>query len=178
MVAEGEKALLGAAIGTIVFALLVPGTAVGLVPFLLTRWRPGPPFLGVAATRWLGAALLLLAAPVLLDFLVRFVREGHGTPAPVAPTQRLVVGGPFRHVRNPAYVAVIAMLTGQALVFASLPVLAYTAVVAVGFHLFVVFYEEPTLRRTFGAEYEAYCAEVPRWIPRLSAARRSGASGY
>ena len=87
--------------------------------------------------------------------------------APIAPTERLVVGGPFRWVRNPGYISVIALLLGQALVFGSSVLLAYAAVIALGFHLFVVFYEEPTLRRQFGAEYETYCRAVRRWIPRL-----------
>src|SRR5262249_19139083 len=104
-------------------------------------------------------------------FNLRFVVEGRGTPAPIAPTEHLVVGGPFRWVRNPGYIAVIALLLGQALLLGSSAVLAYATVVALGFHLFVVFYEEPTLRRQFGAEYETYCHAVPRWIPRLRPAK-------
>lgn len=161
------RAPLSAVLGTIVFTIFVPGTVVGLVPYWLSGWALDPPFLGSIATRWAGVALLLFGAPVFLAFVTRFVREGHGTPAPVAPTRHLVVGGVFRRVRNPGYVAVLAMIVGQALVFARLAVLAYAALVAAAFHLFVVFYEEPTLRRQFGAEYEAYCREVPRWLPRL-----------
>jgi protein-S-isoprenylcysteine O-methyltransferase Ste14 len=162
----GARAPYSAVVGTIVFTICVPGTVIGLGPFLLSRWTFQPPFLGSMVTRWLGTALLVVAAPVFFDFLVRFVREGHGTPAPVAPPQRLVVGGVFRRVRNPGYLAVLSLLVGQALLFGSLAVLAYAAVVAVAFHLFVVLYEEPTLRRQFGAEYEAYCRDVPRWLPR------------
>ena len=77
-----------------------------------------------------------------------------------------LVGGPFRWVRNPGYVSVLALLLAQSLIFASPALLAYAAALALGFHLFVVFYEEPTLRRQFGAEYEAYCRAVPRWLPR------------
>jgi protein-S-isoprenylcysteine O-methyltransferase Ste14 len=154
-------------IGTVVFVLVVPGSVIGLGPYLLSGWRVGDPVLGWPASRGLGVVLLVLAAPVFVAFCVRFVREGHGTPAPIAPTRRLVVGGPFRHVRNPGYVAVVAMLVGQGLVLGSRPVLVYAAAVALGFHLFVVLYEEPTLRRQFGADYDAYCRAVPRWVPRL-----------
>lgn len=165
------RGLLGATLGTIAFVLVVPGTAIVLIPYLLTDWRLAQPLLGWNATRGLGVALLVLALPILVLFNLRFVVEGHGTPAPVAPPERLVVGGPFRWVRNPGYVAVTTLLIGQALLFGSLALLVYAAGIALAFHLFVVFYEEPTLHRQFGAEYEAYCRAVPRWIPRLG--RRS-----
>lgn len=167
MAAHAQRTLLRAAAGTIVFVMLVPGTALVLVPYLLTGWRLAPPLLGWSATRWFGVALIALALPVFVLFNLRFVVEGRGTPAPVAPPERLVVGGPFRWVRNPGYVAAIALLVGQALLFASPRLLVYAASIALGFHLFVLLYEEPALRRQFGAEYEAYCRAVPRWIPRL-----------
>ena len=159
--------LLRAALGTAVFVLLVPGTVVVIGPWLVTNWRFAPPLLGLRATRWLGAALLVLALPLFAAFNLRFVLEGRGTPTPIAPTERLVVGGPFRWVRNPGYLSVIALVVGQALLFASPWLFLYAAAMAFGFHLFVLLYEEPTLRRRFGAEYEAYCGAVPRWIPRL-----------
>jgi protein-S-isoprenylcysteine O-methyltransferase Ste14 len=162
-----DRPPLRAVLGTLVFVPLVPGTVVGLVPYLLSGWRLVPPLFDGGASRALGAALFLLALPVFADFLVRFVREGHGTPAPVEPPKRLVVGGAFHRVRNPAYVSVVSMVVGQGLFFASVPVLLYAALLAFGFHLFVVLYEEPALRRQFGAEYEEYCRRVPRWIPRL-----------
>ena len=160
-----------ALVGTIVFVAVLPATVIGLVPYWLTGWRLRPPFLDTSVTRWLGALLVVVALPLFLSFLGRFVFEGRGTPAPVAPTERLVVGGPFQWTRNPGYVAVIAMLIGQALFFASPPVLVYAALVALAFHAFVLAYEEPTLRRTYGAEYEAYCRRVPRWIPRRPTSR-------
>lgn len=156
-----------AVLGTAVFVVLVPGTVVGWLPYWLTGWQMQPPWAGVEATRWLGGLLLAGGALVFVDFVSRFVWEGHGTPAPVAPTRHLVQNGPFRFCRNPGYVAVIAMLAGQALLFGSGRLLLYASAVAVAFHLFVVFYEEPTLRRTFGQEFEAYCRRVPRWLPRL-----------
>ena len=158
----GERSLLGATLGTILFVAVVPGTVIGVVPYLLSGWRLGPP-----ASRWVGTGLFLLALPLFVNFLVRFVREGHGTPAPVAAPERLVVGGAFRYVRNPGYVAVVSMVVGQGLFFGSRAILAYAACLALGFHLFVVFNEEPTLRRRFGDEYAAYCRRVPRWLPRV-----------
>ena len=156
-----------AALGTAVFTLVVPGPVVGLVPYLLSGWR----LASCVSQRVLGVLLILAALPVFVAFLVRFVREGIGTPAPIAPTERLVVGGPFERVRNPGYAAVVGLVVAQALLFASPAVAAYAVLLALGFHLFVVLYEEPALRRRFGAEYEAYCRRVPRWLPRRSSAR-------
>jgi protein-S-isoprenylcysteine O-methyltransferase Ste14 len=163
----GSRSLLAATAGTILFVALVPATVIVLAPRWLSGWVLRPPLLGWAGVRWIGAALLLLALPVFLDFLVGFVRRGRGTPAPVAPPERLVVSGVFRYVRNPGYVAVVSMVVGQGLLLGSRAVLAYAACLALGFHLFVVLYEEPTLRRQFGEEYAAYCGRVPRWLPRL-----------
>jgi len=168
----GRKPPLRALLGTIVFVLLVPGSVIALGPFLLTRWYLAPPLGGASWTRWLGVVLFFAGLPVFVNFLVRFVWEGHGTPAPVAPTRRLVVGGAFRYVRNPGYLGVLAMLFGQGLFFASPAVLLYASGVGIAFHVFVLLYEEPTLRRQFGAAYVAYCREVPRWIPRLRPRRR------
>ena len=159
------------AIGTIVFVLAVPGTVVGYVPFLLSHWTIGPPLFGWPFMRWLGVGLgtglILAAAPIFIDFVTRFALEGRGTPAPIAPTRHLVVGGGFRYVRNPGYIAVVSLLVGQGLLFGSAGIMLYAAIVALVFHLFVLMYEEPTLRRQFGAAYEAYCREVPRWVPRF-----------
>lgn len=158
-----------AVVGTAAFVAIVPGTVVGWVPWWLTGWVSLPPLAGFEATRWLGGLLLAAGALVFVDFVSRFVWEGHGTPAPVAPTRHLVVHGPFRFVRNPGYVAVLAMLVGQALVLGSGRLLLYAAAVGAAFHLFVLYHEEPTLRRRFGEDFEAYCRRVPRWLPRLPA---------
>jgi protein-S-isoprenylcysteine O-methyltransferase Ste14 len=155
-----------ALVGTIVFVAVLPATVIVLAPYWITGWRLAPPFLGLELTRWLGVAMVVAALPLFLSFLGRFVFEGRGTPAPIAPTEKLVVGGPFRWVRNPGYVAVVAMLVGQALFFASPGALLYAAAVGLAFHVFVLVYEEPTLRDTYGAEYDAYCKAVPRWVPR------------
>nr|WP_321576619.1 isoprenylcysteine carboxylmethyltransferase family protein [Bradyrhizobium barranii] len=129
------------------------------------------PFLGVELTRFVGAALILAGLAGLVDSFARFALQGLGTPAPIAPTQHLVVTGLYRYVRNPIYVAVAAVIFGQALLFGDWGLFAYGAVVWLAFHLFVVGYEEPTLKRSFGTEYEAFCINVPRWIPRLAAWR-------
>jgi protein-S-isoprenylcysteine O-methyltransferase Ste14 len=105
---------------------------------------------------------------VLLDSFARFAIKGLGTPAPVFPTRYLVISGLYRYVRNPMYVAVVSVIAGQGLIFENVRVLEYGALVWLGFHLFVVAYEEPTLRATFGPEYESFCRGVSRWIPSLS----------
>jgi len=156
-------------LGTLVFVLVVPTTAIGYLPYALTGWLARPPLFPGA--RGLGIALFVAALPLFVAFNLRFVFEGGGTPAPIAPTRHLVVGGPFRSVRNPGYVAVLALVTAQGLVFGSVRVLAYAGALLVAFHLFVVLYEEPTLRQRFGSEYDRYCRRVPRWFPGLQ--RRS-----
>ncbi len=120
------------------------------------------PFLRAA-----GALLIVAGIPVLLDSFARFALQGLGTPAPVFPTRHLVVGGFYRYVRNPMYVAVVSVIVGQGFLLGNLRLLVYGAIIWLGFHVFVLAYEEPKLRATFGAEYEAFCVHVPRWLPRL-----------
>ena len=155
-----------AVLGTALF-LLAPGFVAGLVPWWISRWRVGAPFLGFQPIRVLGILLIGLGVPVLLDSFARFAVQGVGTPAPVFPTLHLVVKGLYRHVRNPMYLAVVSVILGQGLILGNVRVLEYAALVWLGFHLFVLVYEEPTLRKSFGVEYEAFCANVPRWLPRL-----------
>lgn len=100
-----------------------------------------------------------------------FIRRGRGTPNPLDPPKVLVARGPYRWTRNPMYVSVMPMLLAEAIIFRSATLLVYTAIVLLGFHLFVVFYEEPSLKRRFGESYENYCREVPRWLPRRPASR-------
>ena len=155
-------------VGTALFVLLLPSQIAGTVPWLLSRWRMGPPFWGWSGFRTVGILLIAAGLPVLAAAIVRFVRQGRGIPAPVFPARHLVVTGLYRYVRNPMYIAVLSVIVGQGLLFGSGPVLRYAAVVAVGFHLFVLLHEEPSLRRRFGAEYEAYCRGVRRWRARLT----------
>jgi protein-S-isoprenylcysteine O-methyltransferase Ste14 len=161
-----DPPLLGPAIATVFFVIVFPGTVVVWIPYELSgEWSFGTSFFGIELTRWVGAATVLAALPIFADFLIRFVREGFGTPAPIAPPRKLVVGGSFRYCRNPGYVAVVSLVVGQGLFFASTSVLIYAVCLWLAFHLFVVLYEEPNLRRRFGAEYEEYRRRVPRWIP-------------
>jgi uncharacterized protein (DUF1810 family)/protein-S-isoprenylcysteine O-methyltransferase Ste14 len=154
-----------AAVGSLVFLVLVPGVVAGLVPWWLTGWQMRESFAWLSV-RVVGAMLVAAGVVVLLHAFVRFVVEGLGTPAPVAPTDRLVVGGLYRYVRNPMYLAVAAIIVGQALILGQPILIAYAAVFAVAVAAFVHRYEEPTLRRRFGEQYEAYRRAVPRWWPR------------
>jgi protein-S-isoprenylcysteine O-methyltransferase Ste14 len=148
------------------FAFLVlPGSATMLVPGLLLRWGGGVP--APNPTRLVGTVPLLIGAVVLLWCVVDFARIGRGTLAPVDPPRILVRRGLYRVVRNPMYVAVVSILVGEALLFASWAIAIWAVVIAVGFHLRVLWYEEPVLRRTFGAGFDDYCREVPRWMPRI-----------
>jgi protein-S-isoprenylcysteine O-methyltransferase Ste14 len=119
------------------------------------------------AVRIAGGALIVLGLAFLLHAFARFVVEGLGTPAPVAPTERLVIGGVYRHVRNPMYLAVGATIVGQALLLGRFGLLAYAAAFGVTVFSFVRLYEEPTLSDRFGASYDAYRRAVPGWMPRL-----------
>ena len=156
-----------AIIGSAIFLFLAPGIVAGYIPWRISGWHVQPPLLGMAWLRVVGIALLAAGIPVVLDSFARFALQGLGTPAPVFPTRHLVVSGLFRYVRNPMYVAVLALIFGQALVFGSLAILEYGVLVWLAFFLFVLFYEEPTLKRTFGGEYEEFCRNVPRWLPQI-----------
>ena len=152
--------------GSLVFLVLVPGVVAGLVPWWLTGWQVREPSSSWLPLRVGGAMLVAAGAVVLLHAFVRFVVEGVGTPAPVAPTDRLVVGGLYRYVRNPMYLAVAAIIVGQALILGQPILIVYAALFALTVAVFVHRYEEPTLRRRFGEQYEAYLRAVPRWWPR------------
>jgi protein-S-isoprenylcysteine O-methyltransferase Ste14 len=156
----------GAAVGSLIFVVLQPGVMGGLVPYLLTGgWEAAgsPPVLVLAGVALLAAGLGLLAHTV-----IRFAVEGLGTPSPVAPTENLVVGGVYRYVRNPMYVAVIAIVLGQAAILGRPVLLVYAAIFWVVVASFVRFYEEPTLSSRYGDQYAAYRAAVRGWWPRLT----------
>jgi protein-S-isoprenylcysteine O-methyltransferase Ste14 len=156
--------LRSAALGSALFFALAPGVVVGLAPWWITRWEVQAAPLPV---RLLGGLLLVVALPVLVSAFVRFVRDGLGTPAPVAPTERLVVTGAYRYVRNPMYVAVVSAIVGQGLLLGQAVLLGYAGLILALVFAFVRLYEEPVLRRQFGVEYEAYRRAVPGWVPRL-----------
>ncbi|WP_130344478.1 methyltransferase family protein [Herbihabitans rhizosphaerae] len=155
-----------AAIGSAAFFAVAPVVVTGLVPWLITDWRMSdpPPWL---ALRIVGAVLIVAGGAAVVHAFVKFVVDGLGTPAPIAPPTRLVVRGPYRFVRNPMYVAVLAAIIGQASLLGSPALLVYAVIVLVPVVAFVRVYEEPTLRRTFGEEYERYRRAVPGWWPRL-----------
>jgi protein-S-isoprenylcysteine O-methyltransferase Ste14 len=153
--------------GSAIFLVVAPGTIVGYLPWTICHWHFDPPLLGFLSFRFVGVLMIAAGLPVLLHSFARFAIQGLGTPAPIAPPERLLVNGLYRYVRNPMYVAVSLLIFGQGLLFGSVRVLEYGIVVWLGFLAFVGFYEEPALRGKFGKEYEEYCARVPRWIPRL-----------
>jgi protein-S-isoprenylcysteine O-methyltransferase Ste14 len=156
-----------AVLGSALFLVIAPGTVAGLAPWWISGWNFKTPWPGWLALRVVGALMIAAALPVLLDSFARFALQGLGTPAPVFPTRHLVVAGLYRYVRNPMYVAVVTIIWGQGLLFGNVTLLEYGLLVFAAFHIFVLAYEEPTLRATFRGEYEHFCAQVPRWIPRL-----------
>jgi protein-S-isoprenylcysteine O-methyltransferase Ste14 len=165
-----------AAAGSVVFLVVAPGVAAGLVPWLLTGWEVAEPLPYWLPLRTVGVVMLVAGAGILLDAYARFVREGLGTPAPVAPPEHLVVGGLYRYVRNPMYLAVGSIIVGQALLLGQLVLLAYAVLFGLAVWAFARWYEEPTLTRRFGVEYEEYRRAVPAWWPRrtpwVSASKR------
>lgn len=153
-----------AALGSALFLVVVSGSAAVLVPWWLTGgWQAGDWWLPL---RLLGLVPLAAGTAVILEAFTRFALEGLGTPAPVAPPARLVVSGPYRYVRNPIYLAVVAVLCGQGLLLARPVLFGYAAGAWVLTWAFVRWYEEPGLVRRFGAEYERYRRAVPAWWPR------------
>jgi len=156
-----------AIVGSAVFLVIAPGFVAGLAPWWISHWRLEAPFFGMQLFRFGGVILIALGGVGLPDSFVRFAVQGLGTPAPVFPTRHLVVSGLYRYVRNPMYVAVVSAILGQGLLLGNMALLAYGALIWLLFHLFVTLYEEQALRASFGSEYEVYCTEVPRWIPRL-----------
>jgi len=151
--------------GSTLFFLVAPCMVAGLVPWLVTRWQGVPLFRGAAFPAFL---LIVGAVAFLLHSFARFALEGRGTPAPVAPTERLVVGGVYRHVRNPMYVAVLTIIFAQLLLFPGWALLAYALLAGAAMAAFVTIYEEPTLAARYGEEYATYRRAVPGWLPRLT----------
>jgi protein-S-isoprenylcysteine O-methyltransferase Ste14 len=153
---------------TLLFTLLVPGSVLVLVPAALIAGGVGPP-LHLGPARWVGILPLALGLVAILRCFVEFVRRGRGTPAPYDPPRELVVAGLYRVVRNPQYVGVLLVAVGEALLAEAAALLGYAAFLASAYHLFVRYYEEPTLGRLFGEAYTRYREAVPRWLPRWPA---------
>jgi len=153
---------------TLLFTVIAPGFWTVLLPYWLllpSAARPSVRGAGVAGWLLIVVGAILYSATAFWGFAVR----GEGTPAPIDPPKRLVMEGPYTVVRNPMYWSVLSVMLGEAVVFHSAALAEWAAGFFVGVNLFVLFYEEPTLKRKFGAEYEAYCRRVPRWIPRMTA---------
>jgi protein-S-isoprenylcysteine O-methyltransferase Ste14 len=152
------------ALRTILFMMFVPGLLIGILPIWLVQTTPA--VFSFGALRWLAVPLWVTGAGITLWCAWAFTVRGHGTPSPTDPPKELVVSGLYRYVRNPIYLGVLAVLLGYVLWHPSLSILWMPVLVAISSHLFVFFYEEPQLRKTFGTDYEDYCRAVPRWIPK------------
>jgi protein-S-isoprenylcysteine O-methyltransferase Ste14 len=150
---------------TALFTLLVPGTELILIPLVVVLLDLGPR-LDPGPARYVGLAPLVAGLTVIGRCFADFVRRGRGTPAPYDPPRELVVAGLYRYVRNPQYVGVVLVFLGEALLTGMVVLFGYAALMAIGYYLFVRYYEEPTLGRLFGEPYARYRQAVPRWLPR------------
>ncbi len=153
------------ALKTLLWSVFVPGTVTIYVPYLLlsSGLRLFP--VELSDFRYAGLAPIALGALLYLWCAWDFTFTGKGTPAPFDPPKEIVVKGPYKYVRNPMYAAALLALVGEAVFFEAAVILIYAVIVFTFFHLWVILYEEPTLRRKFGASYESYCNRVSRWIP-------------
>jgi protein-S-isoprenylcysteine O-methyltransferase Ste14 len=152
------------ALKSLLFLVVAPGVVAGYIPLVLLRSGSQ---INTGFFAYLAIPLWLIGAVILLWSFWNFLREGRGTPAPIDPPKELVAVGFYRYVRNPMYVGVLSIIIGHFLWFGYWNLLIYAIVVFIGFHTFVTFYEEPTLKRKFGAAYEDYLKQVSRWIPRF-----------
>lgn len=151
------------ALKSLIFLLIAPGMVAGYIPLMLLR-RGLQVETGFFA--YLAFPLWGIGGMILLLSFWNFLIEGRGTPAPVDPPKELVVAGFYRYVRNPMYVGIVLILLGHFLWFQNVGLLVYLAIAFLIVHLFVTLYEEPTLKKKFGATYQEYLRKVPRWIPR------------
>ena len=149
---------------TLLFTIFVPGTVAILVPYLIARphWPPDSGALTLS-----GSLLFAVGAFLYCYCAWDFAHHGHGTPAPIDPPKSLVVRGPNLLVRNPMYIGVLCVVLGEAAVFQTWRLLMYTVLLALAFHIFVVYYEEPALKKKFGTAYDQYREAVPRWLPKF-----------
>jgi protein-S-isoprenylcysteine O-methyltransferase Ste14 len=152
------------ALRSLLFLILAPGMVAGYIPLALLRQGPQ---IETGILAYLAFPLWLIGVIILLWSFWNFLAQGHGTPAPIEPPKELVAVGFYRYVRNPMYVGVLAAILGHFLWFEYWSLLIYAIVVFAAFHIFVTYYEEPTLKQQFGAAYEEYINKVPRWIPRI-----------
>ena len=156
-----------AAITSAAFFAVAPGFVAGFMPWYITDGWTRNESIGGWPLASVGVVLIVVGVAVLVHGFAHYVIEGFGTPAPIAPTERLVVGGLNRYVRNPMYLAVVGTILGQALLLARPVLLVYAAIASATMAAFTHWYEEPMLAQQFGTQYESYCKQVPPWIPRL-----------
>jgi protein-S-isoprenylcysteine O-methyltransferase Ste14 len=152
---------------TLIFTIIVPGAVTALIPYLLLS-RNLSSFAHIGPFQLFSLIPMAIGAAIYLRCAWDFASTGKGTPAPIDPPKRLVARGLYRFVRNPMYVGVLLTLLGEAWLFSSLTLVIYAAIVITWQHIFVVFYEEPALKRKFGESYLDYLARTPRWIPNLT----------
>ena len=152
---------------TSIFTIIVPGAVIALIPYLLLSRNPGA-FEHIGAFQLFGLIPMAIGVAIYFRCAWDFASTGQGTPAPIDPPKRLVARGLYRFVRNPMYLGVLLTLLGEAWLFSSWTLVVYAAIVITWQHLFVVFYEEPALKRKFGESYADYVARTPRWIPRFN----------
>jgi protein-S-isoprenylcysteine O-methyltransferase Ste14 len=150
------------ALRSLISVIVLPGVASLLIPWLIAG-----PLRAPGGLAWLGLVPLGFGLALFTWCVVEFAIRGRGTLAPWDAPRRFVAVGPYRVVRNPMYLGVGSIVVGEAILFGSLPLVGYLALLALAWHLFVVLWEEPSLERTFGEEYRAYRASVPRWLPRV-----------
>jgi protein-S-isoprenylcysteine O-methyltransferase Ste14 len=157
------------ALKTLIFTVFVPGTVAVLIPYRIVSSASAGRTVAIGSFHYLGLAVIPIGVLIYLWCAWDFTFAGKGTPAPIDPPKQLVVRGLYRYVRNPMYVGVLSMILGQAIWFESVHLIAYAGLAFLLMHAFVLFYEEPALKRKFGESYERYCETVPRWIPRVRA---------
>lgn len=155
---------------SILFAVLVPGTVGVLIPCLIVTGGSGTPHVGRGAVGFAAGAVIAAGAGILLRCIRDFQVMGRGTLAPIDPPIALVHEGLYRYVRNPMYVGMLLVLLGESALFRSTALVVYTAIWFAFVNAIVIGYEEPHLRRRFGAPYAEYCRRVGRWIPRRAEA--------
>jgi len=161
------------ALKTLLFTIVIElGVVTVGIPFLLVRGRQAFTF-DLGSFNLFGILLIVIGFAIYLACAWDFTSYGKGTPAPIDPPKRLVARGLYRFTRNPMYVGVVTMIAGEVIFFESGNILLYMLVVSLAFHLRVIYYEEPTLRRSFGQSYEEYCRSVPRWFLKTDVNRRT-----
>ncbi len=154
-------------IKTFFFMMIGPGSVIVYLPFLLMYFLGPPNFYKTGQLQYVGLIPVLAGICISLWCFYHFIFFGKGTPVPIDPPKKLVIIGLYRFVRNPMYIGILIILIGEAVLFRSYLLSGYTAGVFCLFHMFIIGYEEPSLKSRFGKEYEDYCSSVPRWIFRL-----------